>query len=91
MTEAEENYTRPIATRTYNSSWSLYDDHLYPGGSCRLHMLRHLLGDEVFWAAVRAYVARFGKSVVETADFRKVLEEVGGIWGLWGVSGVALV
>jgi hypothetical protein len=30
----------------------------YPGGSCRLHMLRKLLGDEVFWKAVRTYVDR---------------------------------
>lgn len=28
VTEAEEDYVRPIATRTYNSSWAMYDDHL---------------------------------------------------------------
>lgn len=76
MTEAEEDYARPIATRTYNSSWAMYDNHLYPGGSCRLHMLRLLLGDATFWEAVRTYVARFARGLVETSDFRKVLEEV---------------
>ena len=96
ITEVEDDYARPIVTRTYSSSWSMYDDHLvgrwvdgwlsgwvgrlssslpifcflihplthppthsqYPGGSCRLHMLRKLLGDEVFWRAVKVYVER---------------------------------
>ncbi|EWM30660.1 peptidase m1 membrane alanine aminopeptidase [Nannochloropsis gaditana] len=78
ITEVEDDYARPIVTRTYNSSWSMYDDHLYPGGSCRLHMLRKLLGDQVFWQAVRAYVDRNMHKVVETSDFRKCLEEVSG-------------
>lgn len=77
VTEAEEDYVRPIATRTYNSSWAMYDDHLYPGGSCRLHMLRHLLGDDVFWRAVRLYVQRHARGLVETGDFRRAMEEVG--------------
>jgi aminopeptidase N len=25
------SYVRPIVTRTYNSSWNLFDRHLYPG------------------------------------------------------------
>ena len=62
-------------TRTFDSSWDLYDYPLYPGGALRLHMLRALLGDDVFWTAVRDYVARFGGRTVETEDFRRVMEE----------------
>ena len=29
--EADESYKRPIVTRTFNSSWQMYDRHLYPG------------------------------------------------------------
>lgn len=75
FTECRQRYVRPIVTRTFDSSWDLYDYHLYPGGALRLHMLRALLGDDVFWTAVRDYVARFGGRTVETEDFRRVMEE----------------
>jgi len=79
MDEADKRYVRPISTRTYNSSWDLYDRHLYPGGAMRLHMLRHLVGDEVFWAATKDYLATFSGKVVETADFRKTMERHSGL------------
>lgn len=78
ITEADERYKRPIVTRTFDHSWSLYDRHLYPGGACRLHMLRRLLGDEVFWPAVTDYLQTFGGQVVETDDFRRMLEKHSG-------------
>lgn len=76
--EADEKYSRPIVTRRFKSSWQMYDRHLYPGGACRLHTLRHELGDEVFWAAVRDYVRRYSDQVVETDHFRHVMEEHSG-------------
>lgn len=51
----------------------------YTKGSCVLHMLRHQLGDEVFWRAVAAYVNKFAYSQVETEDLRRVLEAVSGL------------
>jgi len=86
-------YMRPIVTKTYDCSWDMYDDHLYPGGARRLHMLRYgrvkfhslllgltlnnrgILGEETFWAGVKEYLKLNAKSVVETDDFRKVLEK----------------
>lgn len=76
--EADNQYKRPIVTRQFSSSWDMYDGHLYPGGACRLHTLRCELGDEIFWAAVRAYLRRYNGKVVETDDFRLVLEEHSG-------------
>ena len=73
-----EEYKRPIVTRRFQSSWDLYDAHLYEGGACRLHMLRHMLGPDTFWAAVRDYLARYQHQVVETDDLRRVLEEHSG-------------
>ena len=78
LQEADERYQRPIVTREFNSSWQMYDRHLYPGGACRLHTLCAELGDETFWRGVRAYLARYSGQVVETDDFRRVLEEVSG-------------
>ena len=78
LDESDNRYQRPIITRRFQSSWDLYDAHLYEGGACRLDTLRHELGDEIFWAAVRDYLQRYLHQVVETDDFRRVLEEHSG-------------
>ena len=72
--EADKRYVRPIMTREFDSSWDMYDHHLYPGGAFRLLMLRQELGDDDFWTAVQDYVRLFTGRVVETSDFRRTLE-----------------
>ncbi|MFN8423361.1 MAG: M1 family metallopeptidase [Anaerolineae bacterium] len=76
--EADNRYMRPIVTREFNSSWQMYDRHLYPGGACRLHTLRRELGDALFWEGVQSYVRNHFGGVVETDDFRRSLESVSG-------------
>lgn len=78
FSESDDKYARPIVTRKFDSSWDMYDRHLYPGGACRLHMLRRELGDEVFWSAVSDYLETFHGQVVETEDFRRVMERHSG-------------
>jgi aminopeptidase N len=78
LNEADNRYMRPVVTRTFNSSWNMYDGHLYPGGSCRLHTLRCALGDEVFWGAVQDYVRDFAFKTVETDDLRRAFERRSG-------------
>jgi aminopeptidase N len=77
--EVDERYRRPIVTRRYDSSFDLFDQHLYPGAACRIHMLRRLLGDEVFWSGVRDYLVAFAGRVAETDDFRRALEARSGV------------
>eukprot|EP00276_Gloeochaete_wittrockiana_P010804 CAMPEP_0184647398 /NCGR_PEP_ID=MMETSP0308-20130426/4314_1 /TAXON_ID=38269 /ORGANISM="Gloeochaete witrockiana, Strain SAG 46.84" /LENGTH=897 /DNA_ID=CAMNT_0027078317 /DNA_START=88 /DNA_END=2781 /DNA_ORIENTATION=- len=74
-----EDYVRPIVTREYNHSWTMYDMHLYPGGAWRLHMLRNIIGEETFWAGVKEYLSMYTKKTVETDDFRKCLEAESGL------------
>lgn len=50
----------------------------YSKGSCVLHMLRHELGDELFWRAIRAYVRAHANQQVETNDLRRAFETVTG-------------
>eukprot|EP00808_Paulinella_micropora_P001062 g22123.t1 len=78
--ECQTRYKRAISSTSYEWSWDLYDCHMYQGGSWRIHMLRQQLGDDLFWLAVRKYVARFAASgdLVETEDFRKCLEQEAG-------------
>ncbi|MDH3590428.1 MAG: M1 family aminopeptidase [Planctomycetota bacterium] len=79
MKEADDRYVRPIVTRTYNTSWDLYDLHLYPGGAWRIHMMRHIVGDDAFWKATTDYLETYSGRVVETADFRQKLEDHSGL------------
>ena len=76
--ESDDKYSRPIVTRKFDSSWTMFDRHLYPGGGVRLHMLRKTIGDDCFWSGVREYVKRFAQKVVETSDFRRILEDHSG-------------
>ncbi len=54
---------------------------VYAKGASVLHMLRHVLGDSVFFRSLRAYAAdpalKYGTAT--TADFRRVCEEVSGV------------
>jgi aminopeptidase N len=78
MKESDERYARPIVTRRFDSSWDMYDHHLYPGAAWRIHMLRKLLGEGPFWNAVTTYLQRHAGGLVETDDFRRCLEEASG-------------
>jgi aminopeptidase N len=73
-----KRYTRAIVTNKFDSSWTLFDSHLYPGGALRLHMLYCLLTPHVFWRGVQTYVKQFAGKTVETVDFKRCLEDVSG-------------
>ncbi len=53
---------------------AIFDDRVYKRGALTLHALRTVLGEEVFWAVVRAWVARHRDGVVTTEDFREVVD-----------------
>jgi aminopeptidase N len=50
----------------------------YPKGASILHMLRRMLGDEVFFAGVSRYMRTHALGLVETVDFRRALEAESG-------------
>jgi aminopeptidase N len=51
---------------------------LYQKGALVLHMLRHELGDELFWKALRHYARKHQFQNVETADLKIAIEEATG-------------
>lgn len=77
--ESDSKYARPIVTNEYDTSWSMYDSHTYPGGAWRLHMLRHIVGERFFWDATIDYLRDFKGKVVETIDFQRKLEQHSGL------------
>ena len=51
---------------------------VYRKGGWVLHMLRHVMGDQRFFEALRQYAARYAFSNASTADFQQVCEGVFG-------------
>src|SRR5262249_22051448 len=48
---------------------------VYQKGAWTLHMLRGLVGTEVFWAGLRSYYGRHRDGNASTDDFRRIMEE----------------
>ena len=62
-----------------SSSYRIFDyDLSYLKGSWVLHMLRHVVGDAVFYDILAAYRAAFEGRSATTEDFRRVAEAVTG-------------
>jgi aminopeptidase N len=55
-----------------------YGANIYARGSAVLHMLRFVLGDQLFWRALHHYIARYQFMPVETHDLQEAIEEATG-------------
>jgi aminopeptidase N len=73
-----ERYQRPVVCRQYDEPIHLFDAHLYEKGGRVLHMLRHELGDAVFWRAIGHYARKHARGSVETRDLARAIEEATG-------------
>ncbi len=87
MRDTQSSYTgadigqnrRPTVHDVYRDPMDLFfGGQAYPGGASRLHYLRYFLGDELFFAGIRRYVADNEGRSVETDDLRRALESVSG-------------
>jgi len=76
--EGKETYQRAIVTNIYRKPDDLFDRHLYEKGACVLHLLRSLLGTELFWKSIHHYVTTFQGKAVETADLINSIQEATG-------------
>ena len=56
----------------------LLNPNSYQKGGWVLHMLRHELGDDVFWRGIRAYYQQFRNANARTNDLQAVMENVSG-------------
>ncbi len=75
---SDHRYRRPLVTRYYSDPDDMFDGVSYSKGSWVLRMLRHEVGDSLFWAGLRRYVARHGPGSVETGDLREAMAAVSG-------------
>lgn len=71
-------YRRPIVTNVYLSPSDIFDRHLYEKGGRVLHMLRRLVGDDLWWQSINRYVTSHFAKTVETVDLQRAFEETTG-------------
>jgi len=68
--------TRPIVDRRYASPRSMFDSRAYPKAGWVLHMLRHRVGDDAFFRALKRYGTVYAYQVAETGDLRRTFERL---------------
>jgi aminopeptidase N len=76
--EDRSRYRRTVATRMYHVPLDVFDAHLYQKGGRILHMLRQVLGDDGFFAALPHYLEKHRRGSVETRDLARAVEEATG-------------
>lgn len=71
-----EGRTKTVRDDRFSHPDRALNSNTYPKGAWVLHMLRSELGDETFFAAVKAYYEQFRGQSVRTSDFVGVVERV---------------
>ncbi|MGK7897954.1 MAG: M1 family aminopeptidase, partial [Xenococcus sp. (in: cyanobacteria)] len=78
LTEDSSRYRRPIVTNIYREAIELYDRHLYEKGACVYHMIRGILGEELFDKAIHNFVNNNAHKTVETIDLLRAIDSATG-------------
>ena len=68
----------PVVDNSITDPMKVLSVNTYQKGGWVLNMLRHRLGDEVFWKGIRTYYQTYQNTNVMTDDFRNVMEMVSG-------------
>jgi aminopeptidase N len=71
-------FAGPIFIHDTNDAGKLFSNTTFRKGAWALHMLRHVMGDETFFKALKMYVSKFSYSNADTEDFRAICESVYG-------------
>jgi aminopeptidase N len=69
-----------MVSKAYTGPWEQFGGKAnpYAKGSSILHMLRMKLGDEVFFRALGVYFQKHHFGLIETSDFRRIMEDESG-------------
>ncbi len=68
----------PTYYRRYNSPDDVFTDYIYQRGASILNMLRHMLGDQLFFKAIRLYVQQNQFHNVDTHDLERAFQDATG-------------
>ena len=78
LEEDTSRYRRPIVTHVYREAIELYDRHLYEKGACVYHMIRSILGEDLFGKAIHTFVRDNAHKTVETVELLRAIEKATG-------------
>ncbi len=78
VVNADKRERRPIVYNRYNSPDDVFGVYIYPRGADVLNMLRFVLGDQLFFKAIKHYVKEYQFHNVDTHDFEKAVQEATG-------------
>ncbi len=76
--EDSESYRRPIVVHKFNELEDMLDAHTYNKGAWALHMMRFVLGDDLWWKSMRQWVKKHAAGTAETNDLKVAIEEATG-------------
>lgn len=71
--------THSLIHHYYEEPDDMFDAHSYDKGALVLHMLRHKLGDEMFWSGVKHYLKTNAFTAVDIHHLRISMETASGI------------
>jgi aminopeptidase N len=69
---------RPVVDEGVSNLLELLNENSYEKGALVLHMLRGVVGERAFFAAIREFYRRYQGGLVETVNLQQVMEEVSG-------------
>jgi aminopeptidase N len=78
LNSLQQSGTHPLIYYGYNDKEDMFDGHSYNKGGLILHMLRHYLGDEAFYASLNNYLVKNAYSAVESDELRMSFEDTFG-------------
>lgn len=68
----------PVIHRNLSDMTKVLNNLVYQKGGWTLHMLRHEVGTENFWTAIREYYRRYRNTNTSTAELRAIFEQFSG-------------
>ena len=69
-----KQFNRPLVDTITTNLMQLLNPYAYQKGSWVLHMLRHKIGDELFWLGIRKYYDTYKYSNASSEDFISIME-----------------
>ena len=78
LREAHTRYIRPIVFNRYDRPQQNFDSHTYPKGAAVLHMLRFVMGDDLFFKTLSHFLHKHAFQAVDTHDFMIAIKDVSG-------------
>jgi aminopeptidase N len=87
-----ETIDHPIVYHYYKDKEDMFSPIIYRKGARVLHLLRHELGDDIFFAGLKYFLTKHQYQAVESDQLRLAMEEISGrdlrwFWEQWFYKG----